>query len=271
MDRRNTLYWLGAAALGVSFPAVAYQPTENVPIKLTVPEEAGSKPGEPQEISCRVIGVGDAGSNIALAAWSSEPIRATHCRAGFACVSMGWQSIEAVVEANWLHPDIARIRPVQLGQYGAGGNVNVARAAARKHENTLRSLVDSADVVILVAGLGGGTGSGVTPILASMAQEVGALVLAIVVTPFRWEIGRYPNAFQGVRELERECHYLASLSNQVVGEAMGEDATLDDVITQQEVIGTACIHRLMEDGSRFCIDRRRPTWPLEMPRQPPQS
>ena len=136
----------------------------------------------------------------------------------------------------------------------------MARAAAWNHENALRSLIDGAEVVILVAGIGGGTGSAVAPILASIAQEAGALTLAVVVTPFRWELGRYPNAFQAVRELERECHYLASLSNSEVAEAMGEDATLGDLIVQQEVMGTACIHRLMEDGSRFCIDRRsRPT------------
>mgnify|MGYP000874366251 FL=1 len=117
--------------------------------------------------------------------------------------------------------------------------------------------VDGADVVILVCGVGGGTGSGVAPILASMAQGAGALVLAVVVTPFRWELGRYPNALQALKELERHSHYLVSLPNGKMAELLGVDATLDDLITHQELLGTACIQRLMLDGSRFFIDRWR--------------
>lgn len=239
---------------------MASQPAERVPIDAAPPHALTIATSVTNVVACRVIGVGDAGCNIVLAAWSSRRLQHKHCEAEFACVSMGRQSIDAVVLTNRLKPSITPIRTVQLGRLGAGGNVNVARAAARKHENALRSLIDGADVVILVCGVGGGTGSAVAPILASIAQEAGALTLAVVVTPFRWELGRYPNAFQAVRELERECHYLASLSNSEVAEAMGEDATLGDLIVQQEVMGTACIHRLMEDGSRFCIDRRsRPT------------
>jgi cell division protein FtsZ len=260
MDRRNTLKWLGAAALGLSLPSVASQPAERVPIDVAGPDALAIATSVTKVVACSVIGVGAAGCNIVLAAWSSGRLQTKHCQAEFACVSMGRQSIRAVIESNKVNPGRAPVKRVQIGRFRAGGNVNVARAAARKHENALRSLIDGAEVVILVAGIGGGTGSAVAPILASMAQEAGALSLAVVVTPFRWELGRYPNAFQAVKELERECHYLASLSNQAVGEAIGGDATLDDVITHQEILGAACIHRLMKDGSRFCIDRRsRPT------------
>jgi cell division GTPase FtsZ len=92
-----------------------------------------------------------------------------------------------------------------------------------------------------------------------MAQEAGALTLGVIVTPFGWELGRYPNALQAVKELERECHYLASLSNQAVGDAMGEEATLGDLIIQQELLGTACIHKLMHESTRYCTScRNRP-------------
>lgn len=256
MDRRNTLKWFGSAALGLSLPVVASQPAKRVPIDVAGPDALGIASPVPKVVACRVIGVGDAGCNIVLAAWSSGRLQIKHCQAEFACVSMGRQSIRAVIESNKVNTGRAPVKALQIGRDGAGGNVNVARAAARKHEKALRSLSHGAEVVILVAGIGGGTGSAVAPILASMAQEAGALTLAVVVTPFRWELGRYPNAFQAVRELERECHYLASQSNSEVAEAMGEDATLGDLIVQQEVVATACIHRLMEDGSRFCIANR---------------
>ncbi|MDP2367421.1 hypothetical protein [Rhodoferax sp.] len=260
MNRRSTLKWLGAVALGVSLPATVSQSTELVSLAVIAPDEPDHLPLQTESVVCRVIGVGDAGRNILLAAWSSGLLQAKHCRAEFACVNMGRKSTRAVSKANRLNPGITPVKSVQLARFGAGSNVKVARTAARKHDKALRSLMDGADVVILVAGLGGGTGSGVSPILAGMAREAGALAFAVVVTPFSWELGRYPNAFQAVKELERECDYLASLSNQTVGEELGEDATLDDVVTQQKLMGAACIRRLMVDGSRFCIDRRsRPT------------
>lgn len=239
---------------------MASQPAERVPIDVAVADALAIATSVTKVVACRVIGVGDAGCNIVLAAWSNGLLQAKHCQAEFACINMGRQSTRAVSKANRLNPGIMPVKSVQLARFGAGSNVKVARTAARKHDKALRSLIDGADVVILVAGLGGGTGSGVSPILAGMAREAGALAFAVVVTPFSWELGRYPNAFQAVKELERECDYLASLSNETVGEVLGEDATLDDVITQQKLMGAACIRRLMVDGSRFCIDRRsRPT------------
>jgi hypothetical protein len=256
MDRRITLKCLGVSAFGLNFPAVAVQPSEKVPIVVVAPEDSGDTLSVPPAVACRIIGVGDAGCNIVIAAWSSGLLHANDCEVEFSCVSMGRQSIRGAIAANRLNPGTAPIRTVQLAQFGAGGNVEVARAAARKHDGVLRSLIDGADMVILVCGIGGGTGSGVAPILGGIAQESGALTLAVVVTPFRWELGRYPNAFQAVKALERHSSYLVSLSNQVVGDLLGEQATLDDLIDQQELLGTVCIHRLMVDGSRFCIESR---------------
>ncbi len=257
MDRRKTLKLLGTAAFDAILPALAFQPTDKVPILGSASEVVIETLSATPKVTCRIIGVGDAGINVAVAAFSSGVLHTADCQPEFACVSMGQMGIRAVINVNRLHPGIAPIRPVQLGRYGTGGNVNVARAAVKKHDGTLRSLVDGAEIVILTAGLGGGTGSTAGPALARMAMEAGALVLGVIVTPFKWELGRYPNAFAAVKALERHSHYLVSLSNQVVGDLLGEDATLDDLIAQQEVLGTACIHRLMVDASRYCIDRHR--------------
>ena len=256
MDRRNTLKWLGATALGASLPALVFQAYDNVPTLGSESEVASATLSATPKVTCRIIGVGDAGIRLAVAAYSSGVLYATESNPEFACVGMGRNGISAAIQANRLPPSIASIRPVQLGRYGAGGNVNTARAAAMKYDRTLRSLVDGAEVVILVAGIGGGTGSAVAPILASMAMEAGSLVLGVIVTPYNWEIGVYPNAFAAVKALEGNSHYLVSLPNEVVGEILSEDATLDDAFSQQDLIGTACIHRLLKDGSRFCIQGR---------------
>lgn len=255
LDRRDALKWLGAVALGVRLPATASHSTELVPLAVMVPQEPDQFSSMPESAVCRVIGVGDAGCNIVMAASSSGLFHANHFGVEFACVNMGRHVTRAVIKANRLNPGVTAIKSVQLARFGARSNVNVARTAARKHDQALRSLIDGAEVVILVAGLGGGTGSGVTPILASMAQGAGALALAVVVTPFRWEYGGLERISRAVKQLERECHYVVSLSNQAAGDVLGEDATLDDVLTLQELMGAACIRRLIVEGrSRFSVD-----------------
>lgn len=258
INRRNTLAYFGAATLGMNLPALAFQPTNETPIPSAASGAVNEAASVTPKVVCRVIGVGDAGINVLVAAFSSGLIHAPDCQPEFAAVSMGRKGIRAAILANRLHPEFAPIRPVQLGRYGAGGNISIARAAARKYDRTLRSLVEGAEIVILVLGIGGGTGSCVGPMLAKMAQEIGALTLAVVITPCRWEIGRYPNAFQASKDLERECTYTVALPNQVIGDLLGVDATLDDLVAQQELCGSFSIHSLMTVGSRICIDRRRP-------------
>ena len=256
MDRRYSLKSLWVAALGLYLPELAFQSPVGVSIEDAAHARHDNSRSGPKKVTCRIIGVGDAGCNIVLAAWSNGLLHAPDCQSDFACVSMGRQSVRDAISANRQKPWNAPIRPVQLGKYGAGGNVNVARAAAQRHDKTLRSLVEGADIVILALGLGGGTGSAAGPALARMAMEAGALVLGVTVTPFKWELGRYPNAFQAVRSLEQHSHYLVSLSNEKMGELLGMDATLDDVIASQEALAAACIQRFLLDGGRFCIDRR---------------
>lgn len=259
MYRRTTLKWLGAAALGLSLPVVTSQSKGKVPKLGAATGDADETLSAIPKVTCRIIGVGEIGIQVVARAFSSGLIHAPNCQPVFAAVSMGRKGIGAAIIANRLHPEFAPIRPVQLGRFGTGGDVNVARAAARKYDRTLRSLVDGAEIVILVMSVSGGTGSGVGPMLAKMAQEVGALTLAVVIVPFRWEVFQYPSALQASKDLERECTYLVTLPNQEIGDLLGTDATLDDLATQQGLLGTACIHRLMEDGSRFCTERwRRP-------------
>lgn len=233
MDRRDTLRLLGAAVLGISLPCSTQPPS-----------------------AIRVIGVGDAGCNTLLTAWSGGTLQTEDHPTKFACVTMGQYSRQAIRQANQLCSGRAPIREVQIGQSGACGSVPVAWVAARRYDSALRSLVEDVEVVILVAGLGGGTGSGVTPLLASMAKGVGALVLAVVVTPFRWEIDRYPNAFQALKEMKHECDYTVSLSNQALADSMGDDALLEAFIAMQELEGTESIRKLVKSGIRYCRDRR---------------
>src|SRR5205085_6911476 len=81
---------------------------------------------------------------------------------------------------------------VQLGPkltcgLGAGANADVGRAAALESTEKIIEILDGADMVFITTGLGGGTGTGAAPVVAELAQELNALTIAAVATPFAFE------------------------------------------------------------------------------------
>src|SRR5205814_6017891 len=81
---------------------------------------------------------------------------------------------------------------IQLGSkltngLGAGANPDVGRKAALEDADKIIEALEGADMVFVTAGLGGGTGTGAAPIIASLASEMGALTVAVVTRPFAFE------------------------------------------------------------------------------------
>src|SRR5205809_881446 len=73
---------------------------------------------------------------------------------------------------------------------GVGGEPMRGRAAAEEDATAIRDLCQGADVVFVIAGMGGGTGTGGAPVVASIAKGVGALVLGVAILPFEFEGSR---------------------------------------------------------------------------------
>ncbi len=84
---------------------------------------------------------------------------------------------------------------------GAGGDPEVGRKAAENAEADLEKIVRGADLVFVIAGLGGGTGTGSAPVVARLAKERGAIVVAMVTTPFHLERARIFIAEEGLEAL----------------------------------------------------------------------
>jgi len=143
----------------------------------------------------KVIGVGGGGSNAVN----------RMVREGFD----GVQFVVANTDVQALRMNAASIK-VQLGEkltkgLGAGADPSVGRHAALEDTDKLIQAIDGADLVFVTAGLGGGTGTGGAPVIASLASELGALTIAVVTRPFTFE-GR-KRALQAERGLEelRDC------------------------------------------------------------------
>lgn len=105
---------------------------------------------------------------------------------------------------------------------GAGANPEVGKRAALESEADIRAAMEGVDMVFLTAGLGGGTGTGATPLFAKIAKELGALTVGIVTKPFSFEgRKRMDQALKGLEELKEYVDSLIIVSNNQVLEVIG--------------------------------------------------
>src|SRR4249920_3260471 len=140
-------------------------------LRLTLHEEpyTGAK--------IKVIGVGGGGGNAV-----NRMVRA------------GFNSVEFIVCNTDEQALAANAAPtkIQIGRQltkglGAGADPNVGRAAALEDTERILEALTGADLVFVTTGLGGGTGTGAAPVIASLANQLGALTIAVVTKPFRFE------------------------------------------------------------------------------------
>jgi cell division protein FtsZ len=121
-----------------------------------------------------------------------------------------------------------------LGQHytkgvGAGGNSAVGLRAATESAAEIRAALGEADLVFIAAGMGGGTGTGAAPIVASIARKIGALTVGIVTLPFTFEGSRRRRiAEEGLAELSAEIDALITVPNDRLLATTGRDHSLAD-------------------------------------------
>ncbi|AGR42336.1 cell division protein FtsZ [Spiroplasma diminutum] len=105
---------------------------------------------------------------------------------------------------------------------GAGANPEIGKQAAIESEEEIKNSLKGSDLIFVAAGMGGGTGTGAAPEIARIAMETGALVIAIVTKPFRFE-GRLRNSYavQGLNELRKYVDSIIIISNDRLLEIIG--------------------------------------------------
>lgn len=98
---------------------------------------------------------------------------------------------------------------------GAGADPNIGRKSAEEDREQIAEVLSGSDMVFITAGMGGGTGTGAAPVIASIAKSIGALVVGIVTKPFRWEgKTRMMNAEKGIQELRQHVDSLIVIPNE---------------------------------------------------------
>ncbi len=125
----------------------------------------------------KVIGVGGSGSS-AVNRMVEAKIRGVE----FIAMNTDVQALHYTKAAHKLHIGKAVTRGL-----GAGMNPELGRKAAEESQNDIRDLLKGSDMVFVTCGLGGGTGSGASPVVAEIARDLGALTIAVVTKPFAFE------------------------------------------------------------------------------------
>ncbi|MBI4455614.1 MAG: cell division protein FtsZ [Acidobacteria bacterium] len=156
----------------------------------------------------------------------------------------GVEFISANTDLQALRTSLAPMK-LQLGSrltkgLGAGANPEIGRQAALEDTEKIIELVDGADMVFITAGLGGGTGTGAAPILASLASELSALTVAVVTKPFHFEgKRRMAQAETGLAELKDSVDTVITIPNERLLHTVAPGTTLqeafkiaDDILRQ---------------------------------------
>lgn len=172
-----------------------------------------------RNVSIKVIGLGGAGGN-AVDRLKMENLD----RLALAAVNTDLQALNAspVDEKVLIGSAITR-------GLGAGGDPDLGYEAAESDREKLTELVKDTDLIFLVAGMGGGTGSGAAPTLAEIASEAGALVIAFVTMPFSFEGSRRAKqADEGLSALRASCDAVIPLPNDILLQEAGEGETALD-------------------------------------------
>mmetsp|Transcript_9088 Transcript_9088/g.27337 ORF Transcript_9088/g.27337 Transcript_9088/m.27337 type:complete len:354 (+) Transcript_9088:214-1275(+) len=184
----------------------------------------------------KVIGVGGAGGN-AVTRMLESGLESVE----FLCANTDFQALSMFRDA----PGAPKRQVIQLGEdacrgLGAGGDPIVGKSAAEESRASISKALNGGDLVFITAGMGGGTGTGAAPVVASIAKDLGCLTVGVVTKPFMFEgRRRMSQGTQGLEELRNAVDTLIVVSNDRLLETIPRNTPLteafsvaDDVLRQ---------------------------------------
>ncbi|MBV9922868.1 MAG: cell division protein FtsZ [Pseudonocardia sp.] len=140
---------------------------------------------------------------------------------------------------------------------GAGANPAIGRKAAEEHHAEIANALDQADMVVITAGEGGGTGTGAAPVIAAIARSLGALTVGVVTRPFTFEgRRRAKQAEDGITALREECDTLIAIPNDRLLQLFPDVPLIDAFRSADEVLlsGVRAITNLITTPGLINLD-----------------
>jgi cell division protein FtsZ len=176
----------------------------------------------------RVVGVGGAGGNVINSMIDSQQIN-------------GVEFIAVNTDAQDLSVNRASVK-IPIGHeltngLGAGADPDIGRKAAEESIDIIKQNLEGADMIFITAGMGGGTGTGASPVIAAVAKQLGALTIGVVTKPFIFEgAQRQRNAEVGIDLLKREVDALITIPNQKLMEIADENLSIIDAFKMSDSV-----------------------------------
>lgn len=185
------------------------------------------EPTNDYSANIKVIGVGGGGGNAV-----NSMVRSNIQGVEFILANTDIQSLDASPCTHKIRLGTELTRGL-----GAGSDPDIGKKAAEESRDYLYDVLEGSDMVFLTAGMGGGTGTGATPVIAEIAREVGALTVAVVTKPFLFEGSRrQAQAEEGLEELKDAVDTLIVIPNQKLLSFIGKQTSLTSAFSQVDDI-----------------------------------
>jgi cell division protein FtsZ len=173
----------------------------------------------------KVIGVGGAGGN-AINNMIASKLKGVE----FLVANTDSQDLERSVCSEKMQLGASITRGL-----GAGADPELGKLSAEESINDVRERMEGADMVFITAGMGGGTGTGASPVIAKECREAGALTVAVVTKPFKFEgEKRMKRAIEGIEQLKRDVDTLIVIPNERLKAVGSRSTTFKDLIARAD-------------------------------------
>ncbi len=197
----------------------------------------------------KVIGVGGAGNNTVNTMISDYSVEGVE----FIAFNSDAQALK-----NSLAPTTVQLGPELTRGLGVGGDHTIGAEAAEESLDEIHEHIAGADMVFITAGMGGGTGTGAAPVVAGVAKNLGALTVAVVTKPFKFE-GKHREkvAHEGLSELRDKVDTLIVVPNQRLLEVVSEDISFFDAMKEVDKVlaeGVKSISTLITQSGMINVD-----------------
>jgi cell division protein FtsZ len=188
-------------------------------------------------IRIRVIGVGGGGGNAVN----------TMVEAGLSCVEVAAANTDQQALSISRADTVLAIGQALTRGHGAGARPDVGRQAAEESRAEIVEALEGADVVFITAGMGGGTGTGAAPVVAEIAKQMGALTVAVVTRPFKFEgRKRASTAEVGIAALKGVVDTLFVIPNERLFSIAGDDMSSMDAFKLADRVLLDAVRGLVE-------------------------
>ena len=185
-----------------------------------------------QKAIIKVIGVGGCGGNAI-----DYMIEKNAMGVDFICANTDLQALQKSQAST-----IVQIGEMLTQGLGAGSRPDTGKQAAIDDKEKIVEAIDGADMLFITAGMGGGTGTGATPVIAQIAKELGILTVAVVTKPFEFEGRRTQVAKDGIDELVNYVDSLITIPNEKLMGVLGDEVTFVDAFgAANEVLYSAVL------------------------------